>query len=259
MGRFIWRCLVFVYVIYLYIFHRDEMTFDNSFFALGPFDTVFGKIVTLVIWAVLMIEMLQRMVPDERLKKIGFHDIGSTKQFKADYLPEEKFDEQKLRSVMKERDRGALKVLAVWFVLTAAVLALKITKLIGQAEILAIWGLCYFLDVFCILFFCPLQTLLMKNRCCVTCRIFRWDHFLVYTVLAFIPSFLTFSLFGVSLVELAIWEYNRYRYPERFWEGSNRNLRCANCKDRLCVHKKYIRVGEERRLLAGRTERISNS
>ena len=65
---------------------------------------------------------------------------------------------------------------------------------------------------------------------------------LVLSLLALI----TLSLFGVSIVEFAVWEYVRYRYPERFWEGSNRSLRCANCKDKLCAHKSYTcREGNE--------------
>ena len=28
------------------------------------------------------------------------------------------------------------------------------------------------------------------------------------------------------------------KHPERFWEGSNQNLKCINCKDKTCQYKK---------------------
>ncbi len=244
--RFIIRCAVFLVVAYLYLFRRDALGAGKGFFVMLPCGTWTLRLVATVYWMVLILEMLRRMIPGKRLRHTDFIDIGCSKQFARNHAPVSKVDAEALRLNMRKKDIGALRVAALWLVLSAAVLALRLAGVLGDAELLLLWALCYLLDIVCILFFCPLQTFLMKNRCCATCRIFRWDHFLTYTVLAFIPSFFTISLFAVSLVELVCWEWTRRRYPERFWEGSNENLQCKNCTDRLCEYKKAIHRGISR-------------
>jgi len=238
--EFLFRSAVFLYVTYLYFFDKDRLYMEEGFLDIGFREDAFGKITGILFWAFLIFEMIRRMIPRNRGRDKEFPDIGSSKQFSYHYLPAENYNRDMLRREMRKKDVGALKVLAVWFILGAVVLTLKLTELFSSAEILLIWSVCYLLDVVCILFFCPLQVFLMKNRCCTTCRIFRWDHFLTYTVLTFVPNFYTVTLFAVSLLELAIWEWTRYRYPERFWEGANRNLRCANCVDKICKYKKRL-------------------
>jgi len=43
---------------------------------------------------------------------------------------------------------------------------------------------------------------------------------------------------GVLLVE---WEITYHAHPERFFDETNAALRCANCKEKLCSHKKQLR------------------
>ena len=50
----------------------------------------------------------------------------------------------------------------------------------------------------------------------------------------------TWSLIGMSLVLLMRWEVTFYRYPERFSERTNEYLRCKNCTEKLCAHKKQL-------------------
>ena len=241
LGAFFFRTAVLIYVLYIYFFHRSDLGFEGNFFRIGLLDGLLNKILVACFWVMLMVEMIRRMIPSKNKDYSKFKDIGSSKQFSYMCLPAESYDKERMRKALRKKDIGALKVLAVWFILGAVVLTLKLTKVFTKAEIILIWSLCYFLDVFCIVFFCPLQSFLMKNRCCTTCRIFRWDHFLTYTVLAFIPNFYSITLFAVSLVELAMWEWARYKHPERFWEGSNLNLSCKNCVDRTCIYKNEIK------------------
>ena len=84
------------------------------------------------------------------------------------------------------------------------------------------------------LFWCPFRVFLMKNRCCATCRIFNWDHVMMFSPLLVIKGFFTWSLFFTSLVLLIRWEITIIKHPERFWEGSNAILRCTNCQDKIC-------------------------
>ena len=36
------------------------------------------------------------------------------------------------------------------------------------------------------------------------------------------------------------WEITVWRYPERFSENTNEYLKCANCTEKLCAHKKQL-------------------
>ena len=97
--------------------------------------------------------------------------------------------------------------------------------------------LAYLCDLVCVLFFCPFQTFLMGNRCCVNCRIFAWGSWMMAAPLMCVPHWYSWSLFGMGLAVLAVWERRYARYPERFWEGSNRLLQCAHCQEQLCRYK----------------------
>ena len=87
----------------------------------------------------------------------------------------------------------------------------------------------------------PFQTWFMKNRCCTTCRIYNWDFAMMFTPLVFIPSLYTYSLLGFALALLIRWEVTYRLHPERFSPATNRYLSCANCKEKLCSHKKQLR------------------
>ena len=96
-------------------------------------------------------------------------------------------------------------------------------------------------DYICILVFCPFQTCIMKNKCCVNCRIYDWGHFMMFTPMLFIPNFYSWSLFFTACVVLIRWEVVYAAHPERFWSGSNQILQCANCKDKTCQVKRRVR------------------
>ena len=84
------------------------------------------------------------------------------------------------------------------------------------------------------LIWCPFR-LLMRNRCCTTCRIFNWDHLMMFAPMLFVRSFYAQSLFLMSLLVFLVWELCILLHPERFLEQSNAALACANCTDKLCT------------------------
>ena len=96
-------------------------------------------------------------------------------------------------------------------------------------------------DMICILFFCPFQTWMMKNKCCSTCRIYNWDYIMMFTPLLVVDNPYAKCLVGLSLLLLIRWELNYFMHPERFYEETNCALSCANCKEKLCHHKKQLR------------------
>ena len=44
----------------------------------------------------------------------------------------------------------------------------------------------------------------------------------------------------MSVILLFRCEITFYRYPERFSESTNDYLKCANCTEKLCAHKKQL-------------------
>lgn len=135
---------------------------------------------------------------------------------------------------MRKSDRGANKVLVSWVLMTIALGALRSTEVFGPEELLLAAVFFYVCDLICVVVWCPFRTFLMKNRCCTTCRIFNWDHMMMFVPFLFVPGFYGWTLAGLAAVVTVVWEVLWRRHPERFWEGSNQALRCANCTDRLC-------------------------
>ena len=197
-------------------------------------DTIFGSKVadyTLlgIISAMFLVEMILRFFPSRLESK------GCQKQFKRNYVPTGEEVPQR-QSWVK-----TLLVVVSWLALNGVFGTLYFCKIIDQG-ILILISLAYSVcDMICILFFCPFQVLFMKNKCCATCRIYNWDFPMMFTPLVFIMGFFTWGLVAVSLALLLQWEILYHVHPERFTENTNKCLSCANCKEKLCHHKKHIR------------------
>ncbi|MBQ3106716.1 MAG: hypothetical protein IJC51_04545 [Eggerthellaceae bacterium] len=135
----------------------------------------------------------------------------------------------------KDRLREVVPTAIAWIALNGVV-ALVLWRLgILNERIAVVWSLFYFVfDMICVVLWCPIQLLLMKNRCCTTCQIFNWDAIMVATPLIFAGGWFGLILIGVALVVLVRWEMAAAHNPERFDERTNALLQCANCKDQLC-------------------------
>lgn len=63
---------------------------------------------------------------------------------------------------------------------------------------------------------------------------------MMFTPLFFVEKTYTWSLLALSIALLVRWEITFYRHPERFSENTNGYLKCANCTEKLCGHKKQL-------------------
>lgn len=181
------------------------------------------------VWVFYMVEMISRLFPSK------IDSPGCQKQFKTNYIPTGK-SEPKLMSWKR-----TLLVLSSWVALNGAIGALYFLNVIDSGILFVIstaYGVC---DMICILFFCPFQTLMMKNRCCTDCRIYNWDFFMMFTPCFFMPRIYTWTLLGLSLIILARWEITYKLHPERFSKTTNDCINCQNCTEKLCHHKKQLR------------------
>ena len=216
------------YYIMTRVYHISFLDYDNPviYIALGLFTLSF------------IVEMIERFLPART------SSMGSQKQFKRNYVPSGE-GKPELQSW-----KATLVVALSWIGLNAIFGALYCLNLIDQGILILIALFYSVSDMICILFFCPFQTWMMHNRCCATCRIYNWDFAMICTPLIFIVFTKTeegiyvnpFALVLVlsSLALLIKWEITYRAYPERFSDKTNMSLRCANCKEKLCAHKKQL-------------------
>ncbi|MCL1829234.1 MAG: hypothetical protein FWG32_07040 [Oscillospiraceae bacterium] len=220
------RACVFAAAVYAYIANRA--VFAAFFFG----EPAAAKTTAYIIWAFMAVEMILGIVP------AGINTTGSEKHRKSYFAPsDEGYDAGALGKYAAESNIKAAYVAGVWLVIFAAVAALHISGTTGVAETALICILFYVCDIICVVFWCPFRSIMMKNRCCVTCRVYNWDWFMLCSPLILIKSFFSLSLVALSLVLLVKWEVTYKKHPEYFWEGSNKNLRCENCAERICGAK----------------------
>ena len=216
--KLILRSILFLLVTAFYIIDKTAILTYNS-------------ILPLTVWVFFVVEMFFRFFPSR------LESMGCQKQFSKNF---ESVSEDALPTNQSWK-RTALVVL-LWLSLNAIFGILYLLDIIERG-ILIIIAIAYSVcDIICILFYCPFQTLIMKNRCCTTCRIYNWDFAMMFTPLVFIPSLYTYSLLGCAILLLLRWEIAYRLHPERFSTATNKCLDCSNCKERLCSHKKQLRA-----------------
>ncbi len=183
-----------------------------------------------VLWFIWVVDMFLQIVPVKN--KIA---LGSQKLFANRFQPiREKINYKALKNHVVTTTGSAYKVLLIWSVLIVALGILYYTNVISKIWLFMISVLFYVCDLICVLVWCPFR-LIMKNKCCTTCRIFNWDHLMMFSPLIFIGGFFALSLVIMALLAWFIWELCVLIYPERFWEMTNLSLQCSECTDKLCT------------------------
>lgn len=222
--------IIFLVTVYLYFFRKDLLT---GFVAPGFFSQIGLRE---IVWIVLVLDMMTHLIPMMKLT------MGFRKSHAETYVgPTDGFEIADLYQYVQTMNIKAWTVMLVWLLVNAFIALVYVLNVIGEAEMLLVTGFYIISESICILFYCPFQSLIMKNRCCVNCRIFDWGHFMMYTPMLFIKSFFSWSLFFLSCVVLIKWEISYAAHPWRFWNGSNAAIRCENCHDKLCHIKRPLR------------------
>ena len=219
---FSFRLAVFLFVAVLFLVSPERLDFTGQEAAFLPL---------LILWLGVAFSMLVQLNPNSRLT------TGCLKQYPHRFDPVPGYDRRELQRAVKVQDRGALKVAGVWLAINLCFGLLYHRGVLSVPVLVLLCALAYLCDLVCVLFFCPFQTFLMGNRCCVNCRIFAWGSWMMAAPLMCVPHWYSWSLFGMGLAVLAVWERRYARHPERFWEGSNRLLQCAHCQEQLCQYK----------------------
>ena len=183
-----------------------------------------------LLWLVWVCDMVEQLWP------VGKHvALGSQKLFRFRFRPIlERVSKDALKQHILHASRSAFWVLVLWGALVAAIGFLRSANVIGDIGLFIITLVFYVCDLICVLIWCPFR-LIMKNRCCTTCRIFNWDHLMMFSPLLFMRGFYSWSLLVMAIAVWLVWEGCILIYPERFWEQTNAALQCANCTDKLCT------------------------
>jgi len=219
------RCVVFLLTLVL-CFTRGDLL-----------DLMRPSLLLALLWLGLMLEMLQRFLPQPLVT------IGCQRQFAHNFRPtSQPPDQTAVAEARQAADRGALKVAVIWLFCNAIIWMLYFRHLLQTRHLLLISMFYFVSDLICVLFWCPFQSLLMHNRCCSICRIFNWDAMMVYMPLVIVKSFFSWSLTGVAVLLLVLWECRWRKYPGRFLEACNASLGCGNCMEHLCRFKRLPRL-----------------
>lgn len=227
--RLVFRSALLVFTIMLYFLVPE------SFEVLKGFNAVKQLSILQVFWGLWVFDMVMQLIPTT-----GYWPLGSQKQFKEYFQPlKGAISLPKLQAYVEKSKHDTLLIGGIWLGLTLILGGLYGLHILGYRELFIIAVVFYVCDVICVLYWCPFRVFIMKNRCCTTCRIFNWDHLMMFLPLVFIPGLYTWSLFLMALVVFLVWEVLFYTYPERFWEGSNETLKCNNCEDKLCGKREF--------------------
>lgn len=221
--RLCYRSVLFVLLLIGYIRYR----FDYG----EPLIMGIEKVpaIIYVVWAVFVIEMIARFFPS------GYESPGCQKQFAQNYI-------RTGETEIKIPDNNAtLLVALVWIVFNGIFGMLRMQGILDDGAMILLCSAYSVCDMICILFFCPFQSWFLKNKCCASCRIYNWDYAMMFTPLFFVSKTYTWSLLLLSVALLVRWEITFYRHPERFSENTNAYLKCENCTEKLCGHKKQLK------------------
>lgn len=183
-----------------------------------------------ILWGVWMLDMILQIVPLKN--KLA---LGSQKLFATRFKPIiEKINYEALKNYVVTTTKAAYKVFIIWTIVVVGIGLLYYLGIISKITVFMISIFFYVCDLICVLIWCPFR-LLMKNKCCTTCRIFNWDHLMMFAPLIFIGGFFATSLVIMAILAWLVWEVAVMIYPERFSELTNEALKCSECTDKLCT------------------------
>lgn len=243
---FVGRLIIYIIVNILFVLSLFNNEFaEKQFEILNGFNFFKQFSIFHILWAIWMFSMFHQLIPlSNKTREMLKISKGSQKLFKKHFSKNSNANKLQIAYSIKKENKKALILLLIWSLfiflinLTATILVkVGISKFLIKKCLFIICINFYIDDSICYLFWCPFKVFFMKNRCCLDCRIYNWDHMMMYTPMMLINSFFSLSLLFTGLIVMGVWELNILLHKERFLEISNNNLKCSNCTDLLC--KKY--------------------
>ncbi len=221
--RLIYRSVLLLLLLIGYISYKVDLTAELM--------TIFERrsAILIVTWSIFAVEMSFRFFPS------SYESPGCQKQFARCYRKSGNTE------IVVHDNNATVLIALIWIVFNGIFGALYFLDVLDDGVMILLCSAYSVCDMICILFFCPFQSWLMKNKCCVTCRIYNWDYAMMFTPLFFVRNLFTWSLLALSVGLLIRWEIAFFRHPERFSENTNEYLECRNCTEKLCAHKTQLK------------------
>ena len=222
--RLVARCIIFLGCCGLYVLRPEEFAVLTGWNFFRGFSWLH------ILWLLWAVDTLQQIVPVKN--KLP---LGSMKLFSSRFRPiRDRINYEALHSYIVTTTKAAYKVFLIWCAGLAIIGVLYYAGILDRAGLFLISAAFYVCDLICVLIWCPFR-LLMHTRCCTTCRIFNWDHLMMFTPMIFAGGFYAVSLLSLAFLAWLVWEVCIMMYPERFWDKSNAALKCSECTDKLCT------------------------
>lgn len=222
--RLFFRIAIFLLGVFLYWHQNFYLDLPQDILATYPL----AKWFLVAIWGVFVLEILFRFIPSD------LESPGCQKHFKQNYKKTGSTD------IQIHDNHATTLVLLVWICFNMIFGSLNIAGILDDGVMILLSLFYCVCDQICILFFCPFQTLFLKNKCCSDCRIYNWNYAMIMTPLFFVKAWYSWSLLALSLLLMFTWEFLLFKFPERFSEKTNAYLTCANCNEKLCHNKKHL-------------------
>ena len=171
-AKLVGRCVIFL-LCFLLCFLRPEIF---SVLEGMHFFTRFSPLHLL--WLIWVADMLLQIFPIRSKLPLGSHKL-----FAHRFRPVgEVFSHEGLKNYIATITKAAYRVALLWCALIAFIGVLYYTGIVGRTGLFMITVCFYVCDLICVLIWCPFR-LMMKTRCCTTCRIFNWDHLMMFSPL----------------------------------------------------------------------------
>ena len=176
-ARLVLRSMILLLCIGVYF------VYPESFWILEGMNFFRGFSVFHILWVIWVIDMIQQIIPIKN--KLP---LGSMKLFSSRFRPiREKVNYEALRSYIVTTTRSAYKVFILWCGLLAVIGGLYYAGILNKPILFLISVVFYVCDLICVLIWCPFRGM-MKTRCCTTCRIFNWDHMMMFSPMTFLGA-----------------------------------------------------------------------
>lgn len=222
--RFFGRIIILIISILLLIFKPDSYNILIGFNFFKTF-SIFH-----ILWIIWIIDMILQIIPIKNKLPLGSQKLFKHRFKKSDI----QVSIQKVKNYIITTTKSAYKVFILWSLLTILIGILYYFNILSFRLVFLISILFYVCDLICVLIWCPFR-LILKNKCCTTCRIFNWDHLMMFSPLIFIGGFYSISLFLFAFIAWLVWELSILIFPERFSDMTNVSLKCSECTDKLCT------------------------
>lgn len=160
MCKLVLRVIIFIAVFAFYIINKEGL----YQLVTEPFWNSVSFIH--VLWFIFMAMMIRHIVFPKNAT------MALRKADETEYEEKTKYDKLELYEYVHDQNIKAWRVMLVWLCVNAIWGILYLFQVLDNADLVMLSVFYFLCDYICILFFCPFQTGIMKNKCCVNCRIY---------------------------------------------------------------------------------------